>query len=67
MLTIVLSSLRAAASKDTEQDGWCDVYLDNAKPANITDKQFRSCLALLAGRNQYKVIDGYAWGKVKMS
>ena len=64
----VLESLRKAADRSTDQNGWCDVYLDNAlATSKLTDKEFRGCLASLSKRGLYQVIDGYAWGKVKMS
>lgn len=62
---LVLTNLRANA--ENKDDGWGDVYLDNARPEGMSDKSFRSCLASLAGADLYKVIDGYAWGKVRLN
>lgn len=60
----VLSNLRKSA-EDHSAD-WSEVYLDNAVPVGMSDKSFRSTLAILSKAGFYKVIDGYAWGKVKM-
>lgn len=60
----VLISLRKHA--ETIENGWGEVYLDNARVADINDKQFRACLASLSERGQYRVIDGFAFGRVKM-
>lgn len=63
----VLSSLRAHPDYEEEQaDGmWLMVYLDNARVAGMNDKAFRAALAQLSKQGLYKVVDGYAWGKVK--
>lgn len=47
-------------------DGWADVYLDNAKPAGMSDKAFRSHLSALSQAGFYKPVDGYAWGSVRL-
>ena len=60
----VLCNLRKSAEDRSAQ--WSDVYLDNAIPVGMSDKSFRSCLASLSKSGVYKVIDGYAWGSVKM-
>lgn len=44
---------------------WRDVYLDNARPAGMSDKTFRAYLAVLSKAGFYRVIDGYAWGEVR--
>jgi hypothetical protein len=44
---------------------WRDVYLDNARPAGMSDKSFRSYLATLSKAGFYKPIDGYAFGEVR--
>ena len=44
---------------------WRDVYLDNARPAGMSDKSFRSYLAALSKAGFYKPIDNYAWGSVR--
>lgn len=61
----VLQALRNHA-EGTKGDEWQQVYLDNAKPADMTANQFRACLSALAKLGVYRVIDGYAWGDVKM-
>src|ERR1700730_14217364 len=61
----VLQELRKAAEGQQDED-WSDVYLDNARPSGMSERAFRSCLAALSRQGVYRVIDGYAWGKVKM-
>lgn len=61
----VLISLRDHAERDEVSPGWKHVYLDNARPKDMNDKQFRACLAALSKMGVYKVVDGYAWGAVK--
>lgn len=41
------------------------VYLDNAKPADMSATAFAGHLGALEKAGQYKVEDGYAWGLVK--
>lgn len=60
----VLEALRKASESDAG-DGWRDVYLDNARPAGMSDKSFRSHLAALAKAGLYRPIDGYAFGSVR--
>ncbi len=60
----VYASLQAHA--ESVDNGWGEVYLDNARVDGISAQQFRACLASLSERGQYKVIDGFAWGRVKM-
>jgi len=60
-----LKALRDA-SEDYSGDGWRSVYLDNARPSGMSDKTFRSHLATLAKAGLYRVVDGYAFGDVKM-
>ena len=66
----VLKALRDA-SEGNPINGWRAVYLDNAKASeectDMTRTAFRSYLAKLSQRGLYKVIDGYAWGDVKMT
>lgn len=63
----VLAALRANAEDRNQPDaGWLMVYLDNAKPNNMSQKTFRSCLSVLSHSGVYKVMDGWAWGSVKM-
>lgn len=63
----VLISLRSKAECWDGKSEWCEVYLDNARIDDINEKQFRACLASLSQRGQYKIIDGWAWGNVKMT
>lgn len=46
---------------------WGVVYLDNAKPRDMSQASFRSYLATLSGAGLYKVQDGYAWGLVRIA
>jgi len=62
----VLAALRDNAEGGND-NGWSDVYLDNASAGlGMTPMQFRSCLSVLAQRGVYRVVDGYAWGKVAL-
>lgn len=62
----VLAALRVHAEGDLD-DGWATVYLDNASSSlTLSAKSFRSALAILSREGLYRVVDGYAWGKVKM-
>jgi hypothetical protein len=61
----VLTALRQASESD-DGNGWRSVYLDNARPAGMSNKSFRSYLAKLSQHGLYRVIDGYAFGSVKM-
>ncbi len=63
----VLIALRMNAEGYSKADEWGDVYLDNARPANLTTYQFRAALSSLAKAGLYKVIDGFAWGSVKQA
>lgn len=45
-------------------DGWHMVYLDNARPANVSPRQFAGFLSALAKAGVYREVDGYAWGEV---
>ncbi len=62
----VLDSLRRH-SEGQEDDGWKDIYLDNAHPSDMSDKSFRSRLATLSNLGYYRPTDGYAFGRVKMT
>ena len=64
--TKVLTALRQASESD-DGDGWRSVYLDNAIPEGMSNKSFRSYLAKLSQHGLYRVIDGYAFGSVKMN
>ena len=61
----VLVRLRQVAECDVG-NGWSHVYLDNAR-CGMNDKIFRAALSQLAKEGFYKVIDGWAWGSVKMA
>lgn len=66
MSDLVLESLRKEVESKHDND-WGVVYLDNARPKGMNDKQFRACLSALSRRNLYRVIDGYAFGMVRLS
>lgn len=61
----VLKNLRAHAEGGMN-DKWGMIYLDNARKG-MNDKVFRANLAVLSKLGYYKVVDGYAWGEVKLS
>jgi hypothetical protein len=61
---VVLHALRSKA--EYAEGDWGTVYLDNARPSGMSDKSFRSYLAALSKEGLYKVVDGYAWGSVRM-
>lgn len=64
----VLAALRAHTEDRPVAPGtWGMIYLDNARPADMSDKSFRSHLAVLSKAGLYKVVDGWAWGQVKMA
>jgi len=63
--TKVLTALRQASESD-DGDGWRTVYLDNARPDGMSDKSFRSYLAKLSQHGLYRVLEGYAFGSVRM-
>lgn len=63
----VLNALRNGSEGWSKSEAWGEVYLDNVRPAGMTDKTFRAYLAVLSKAGLYKVVDGYAWGKVKNS
>jgi hypothetical protein len=65
----ILQRLRAEVeSISTAIDGtkWGQVYLDNCRPNNMSDKSFRSCLATLSRQGLYQPQDGYAFGDVRL-
>lgn len=66
----VLTNLRNHAEGScltSSKDGskWVNVYLDNARKGMEKNK-FRAALATLSKAGLYRVIDGYAWGDVKV-
>ena len=65
----VLEALRENCEQyETDGHGneWGVVYLDNARVADMTDRQFAGHLSELSKRNLYRVIDGEFFGKVLM-
>lgn len=66
MIKEVLEALRANVEY-SDDDVWGTVYLDNARPSGMSEKSFRSYLAALSKDGLYKVIDGYAWGAVRLA
>lgn len=61
----VLQSLRAN-TEGCESGGFKMVYLDNARLSDVSEYEFRSALAQLSKDGLYKVIDGYAFGEIKV-
>lgn len=60
----VLNSLRKYV--ENKNNGWGEVYLDNARPIGMNDKVFRANLAVLSKLGLYRPVDGYAFGDVKL-
>lgn len=52
---------------ESEDGEWGMVYLDNAKPRDMTGHQFAWHLSALSHAGLYKPVDGYAWGTVKLT
>lgn len=64
--TEVLTALRHAAEGSLDR-GARDVYLDNASASlGMTANQFAGHLSALEAAGLYKVVDGFAWGRVVM-
>lgn len=61
----VLANLRAHHEGQQTGKGWGMIYLDNARHGMPTNK-FRAQLAVLSKAGLYRVVDGYAWGEVKI-
>lgn len=65
----VLNNLRASTEGTfiTDKNGakWESVYLDNARKG-MEQNKFRAQLAVLSKAGLYRVVDGYAWGDVKI-
>lgn len=62
-----LRALQAnAESERLAKDGkrWGMVYLDNAKPKDLSGRQWAAYLGQLAKKGLYIDIDEYAWGEV---
>jgi hypothetical protein len=61
----VLKALRT--NVESKRGNWGLVYLDNVKAdLDIDVYSFRACLAALSKMGLYKVVDGWAWGDVKI-
>lgn len=63
----LLNALRANAEGETDVDGFRDVYLDNAfaDMPGTKPQALAAFLGQLEKMGFYKVVDGYAWGRVK--
>lgn len=59
----VLAALRAKA--EYAEGEWLAVYLDNAKPSDMSAHAFAGHLGALEKAGLYKPTDGTAWGSVK--
>lgn len=64
----VLAHLRANKEYNETRNGaeWGVVYLDNARPSDMNAPTFRAALSTLAKEGLYRVVDGFAWGEVKL-
>lgn len=62
---MILKLLRQNAEDET-QPGWRLVYLDNARPSDVSPHAFAGFLSALEARGLYEVYDNFAWGVVKM-
>lgn len=62
-MTDILTALRNAA--EYREGEWLVVYLDNARPRDMSPASFRSHLTSLAKQGLYAPVDGFAWGKVR--
>ena len=66
--TLLLAELRR--NHEGEIDGWGDVYLDNAKPAAWTAREFAGRLGSLEKKGFYRSQSDpefkYAFGRVKL-
>lgn len=66
----VLQSLRdmqeGPITMTTADGTWASVYLDNARPADMSRNSFRSHLAALSKRGLYYPQDGMDFGSVKL-
>ena len=48
----------------TREGTWASVYLDNARPCDMSPRSFAAHLANLQKVGVYRTQDGYAWGDV---
>jgi hypothetical protein len=67
--TQILNALRSYGESTTEYangDVWASVYLDNARPDNMTASQFAGYLSALQAAGFYKPVDGAYFGEVKL-
>lgn len=60
----VLQNLRNHAEGGSTPN-WGMIYLDNARKGMPTNT-FRAQLAVLSKAGLYRVVDGWAWGEVKL-
>lgn len=63
--TEILQTLRANA-EGAPFNGWCMVYLDNAIPAGMNRHAFAGFLSALTATGDYRPVDGFAFGEVKV-
>jgi len=64
----VLNALRASCEDRNQNNEWNHVYLDNASAGlGMTATKFRAQLSVLSKQGLYQVVDGWAWGNVKMN
>jgi hypothetical protein len=68
MIDDVLAALRREVEGPLTDDGFRDVYLDNASgDLDLTPRQFAGYLSILQQRGLYRTLDNYAFGQVKMA
>ncbi len=60
----ILKILREHAEDETKP-GWRLVYLDNARPNDVSPHAFAGFLSALQARAVYEPYDNFAWGIVK--
>lgn len=63
--TEILNNLRSYAESEVEE-GWFSVYLDNAKPGNITGQQYAGYLSALQQAGFYKQLNN-VFGLVRIA
>jgi hypothetical protein len=61
----VLTNLRNAYESVDSTGEWGMTYIDNAREG-MEQNKFRAQLAVLSKAGLYRVVDGYAWGEVKV-
>jgi hypothetical protein len=68
-LTTLESQIYTALCNNTEgcnNDGWMTVYLDNARPSDVTARQFASILGSLQKKGLYRSDSDDFFGKVRI-